>query len=194
MSKSKFAFAAITLVAALLAGGASADTFAYIGNADSNDISVFRVEPSSGEIKAVETVPFPGRGKAGFVDTACCQPRPATAVRRCPLRALYRLQLCHRWQKRPSHLSRARAARRQHGQYRDRSHRKIPVQRVLRRQQGRDESDWGRRHRRRADAGDPDRAECACLPAVAGQSFRLRHQSRIGPDPELPLRSPPQER
>ena len=62
---SKSAFASITLIAALVAGYASADTFAYIGNADSNDISVFHVEPSSGEIKAVETVPLPGVEKPG---------------------------------------------------------------------------------------------------------------------------------
>jgi 6-phosphogluconolactonase len=62
---SKSAFASITLIAALVAGNASADTFAYIGNADSNDISVFHVEPANGEIKAVETVPFPGVEKPG---------------------------------------------------------------------------------------------------------------------------------
>src|SRR5689334_11202810 len=62
---SKLAFASVALVAALVASGASADTFAYIGNADSNDINVFRVEPASGEIKAVETVPLPGVEKPG---------------------------------------------------------------------------------------------------------------------------------
>jgi len=65
MSESKSAFASIALVAALVAGSASADTFAYIANADSNDISVFHVEPLSGEIKPVETVPFPGLEKPG---------------------------------------------------------------------------------------------------------------------------------
>jgi 6-phosphogluconolactonase len=65
MSTSKSAFAAIILAAALVAGGACADTFAYIGNADSNDISVFRIEPTGGEIKPMETVPLPGVEKPG---------------------------------------------------------------------------------------------------------------------------------
>src|SRR5215813_5820283 len=62
---SKSALASVVLLAMLVASRASADTFAYIGNADSNDISVFRVEPSSGEIKPVETVPLPGVEKPG---------------------------------------------------------------------------------------------------------------------------------
>jgi len=53
------------MIAAFASSGASADTFAYVGNADGNDISVFRVEPASGEIKAVETAPFPGVEKPG---------------------------------------------------------------------------------------------------------------------------------
>jgi 6-phosphogluconolactonase len=65
MSTSLWAFASVALITALLPGGASADTFAYIANADSNDISVFHVEPASGEIKAVETAPFPGVEKPG---------------------------------------------------------------------------------------------------------------------------------
>ena len=62
---SKSTLASIVLLAALVAGDAAADTFAYIGNADSNDISAFHVEPSSGEIKPVETVPFPDVEKPG---------------------------------------------------------------------------------------------------------------------------------
>jgi 6-phosphogluconolactonase len=65
MSKSPSAVASIALTAALLSSAASADTFAYVANADSNDISVFRVEPSSGKAEAVETVSFPGVEKAG---------------------------------------------------------------------------------------------------------------------------------
>ena len=65
MKKSRSAFAAMSLVAALTAGDASADTFAYVANADSNDVRVFHVEPTSGEIKPVETVPFPGVEKPG---------------------------------------------------------------------------------------------------------------------------------
>src|SRR5215467_10124100 len=65
MSKSPWALASVALGALLLSSAASADTFAYIGNADSNDISVFHVEPASGEVKQLQTVPFPGVGKPG---------------------------------------------------------------------------------------------------------------------------------
>ncbi len=65
MSKSPAAIASIALTAALLSSAASADTFAYVGNSDSNDISVFRVEPASGKVEAVETVAFPGVEEAG---------------------------------------------------------------------------------------------------------------------------------
>ena len=65
MSKSPSAVASIALTAALLSSAASADTFAYVANADSHDISVFRVEPSSGKTDAVETVPFSGEERAG---------------------------------------------------------------------------------------------------------------------------------
>jgi 6-phosphogluconolactonase len=66
MSKSPLSVASIALSAALLSNGASADTFAYIGNAGSNDISVFHVEPESGKLEAVETAAFPGMDKAGL--------------------------------------------------------------------------------------------------------------------------------
>jgi 6-phosphogluconolactonase len=65
MSKSLFAIASVAMIAALAPRGASADTFAYVANADSNDISVFHVEPASGAVKAVETVAFPGVEKPG---------------------------------------------------------------------------------------------------------------------------------
>jgi 6-phosphogluconolactonase len=65
MLKSPSAVASIALTAALLSSAASAGTLAYVANADSNDISVFRVEPSSGKVKVVETVAFPGVEKAG---------------------------------------------------------------------------------------------------------------------------------
>jgi hypothetical protein len=60
-----FAIASVAMIAALSPRAASADTFAYVANADSNDLSVFHVEPASGVVKAVETVPFPGVEKAG---------------------------------------------------------------------------------------------------------------------------------
>jgi 6-phosphogluconolactonase len=63
--RSQTAMMSIALIATLLTGRASADTYAYIANAESNDISVFYVEASSGEIQPVQTVPFPGIEKAG---------------------------------------------------------------------------------------------------------------------------------
>jgi 6-phosphogluconolactonase len=65
MSKSLFAIASAAVIAALSPRDACADTFAYIANAASDDISVFHVEPASGAVKAVETVAFPGVEKAG---------------------------------------------------------------------------------------------------------------------------------
>jgi 6-phosphogluconolactonase len=65
MSKSLFAIASFAVIAVLSPRDASAETFAYIANAASNDISVFHVEPSSGAVKAVETVAFPGVEKPG---------------------------------------------------------------------------------------------------------------------------------
>jgi 6-phosphogluconolactonase len=53
------------MMTSLLASGARADTFAYIANADSNDISVFRIEPTSGKVDPIETVAFPGVEKPG---------------------------------------------------------------------------------------------------------------------------------
>ena len=41
-----------------------ADTFAYVGNADSNDISVFRID-GKGEMSPVQTAPIVGIGKPG---------------------------------------------------------------------------------------------------------------------------------
>jgi 6-phosphogluconolactonase len=41
-----------------------ADTFAYVGNSDGNDISVFRLD-GNGEMSPVQTAPFVGIEKAG---------------------------------------------------------------------------------------------------------------------------------
>jgi 6-phosphogluconolactonase len=70
MFKPKLAIAALLPITAiaveiLAAGMAKADTFAYVGNADSNDISVFRVEPKTGEMTLLETAPFVGVEKPG---------------------------------------------------------------------------------------------------------------------------------
>lgn len=65
MLKPKFSLALSMVMTSLLASGAHADTFAYVGNADSNDISVFRIEPESGKAETVQTVAFPSVDKPG---------------------------------------------------------------------------------------------------------------------------------
>ena len=65
MFKSSLVIAALLPITALAVGMAKADTFAYVGNADSNDISVFRVEPKTGEMTPLETAPFVGIEKPG---------------------------------------------------------------------------------------------------------------------------------
>jgi 6-phosphogluconolactonase len=59
---------AVTLAASMVAlplGCAEAQTFAYIANADSNDISVFRLEAKTGAMAPVGTVPLAGVEKPG---------------------------------------------------------------------------------------------------------------------------------
>ncbi len=51
--------------AALTSRTASAETYAYVGNADSNDISVFRLDPATGEMVLVQTAAFVGVEKPG---------------------------------------------------------------------------------------------------------------------------------
>jgi 6-phosphogluconolactonase len=60
------AIAATLALLALVPGvpAAMADTFAYVGNADSNDISVFRMA-GTGEMTLVQTAAFPGVEKPG---------------------------------------------------------------------------------------------------------------------------------
>jgi 6-phosphogluconolactonase len=60
------AAAAVAAFLALISGtGASmAETFAYVGNADSNDISVFKLA-ESGEMTLLQTAAFPGVDKPG---------------------------------------------------------------------------------------------------------------------------------
>lgn len=55
-------FAALTLISGVRAG--MAETFAYVGNADSNDISVFKMT-ESGEMTPVQTAAFKGVDKPG---------------------------------------------------------------------------------------------------------------------------------
>src|SRR6185295_20139069 len=52
-------------VATLMASAASAATFVYIGNTDSNEIIVLRLDPQSGELAPVERVTIPGVTKPG---------------------------------------------------------------------------------------------------------------------------------
>ena len=44
---------------------AGAETYAYVGNADSNDISVFKFDAATGEMSLVQTAAFVGVDKAG---------------------------------------------------------------------------------------------------------------------------------
>ncbi|MGY8667374.1 lactonase family protein [Bradyrhizobium sp. UFLA05-109] len=55
---------AVILATQFGARAGMADTFAYVGNADSNDISVFRID-DKGEMSAVQTAPFAGIEKPG---------------------------------------------------------------------------------------------------------------------------------
>lgn len=65
-SASRAALATIFAVFALVPGvrAAMAETYAYVGNADSNDISVFKLA-DDGAMTAVQTVAFPGVDKPG---------------------------------------------------------------------------------------------------------------------------------
>lgn len=49
----------------LLAPAAYADTYVYVGNADSNDIHVLKLNKAGGDLSPVQVAPFPGIVKAG---------------------------------------------------------------------------------------------------------------------------------
>ena len=51
--------------ATLMASAASAATFVYVGNADSNEIHVLQLDRQSGSLTLVEKVPIPGVTKPG---------------------------------------------------------------------------------------------------------------------------------
>jgi 6-phosphogluconolactonase len=53
------------VVGALMASPAGAATFVYVGNAESNEVYVLRLDRSSGDLTLVEKVPIPGIDKAG---------------------------------------------------------------------------------------------------------------------------------
>jgi 6-phosphogluconolactonase len=54
----------LPLAAVAMSAAARGETFAYVGNAESNDITVLMLS-DKGEMSVVETVPFPGVTKAG---------------------------------------------------------------------------------------------------------------------------------
>jgi 6-phosphogluconolactonase len=57
--------AVATVVWALMASPASAATFVYVGNTESNEIYVMRLDRQSGDLTLVEKVPMPGITKVG---------------------------------------------------------------------------------------------------------------------------------
>jgi 6-phosphogluconolactonase len=54
------------LLGALMASPARAATFAYVGNAESNEIHVLQLDRQSGDLTVVEQVPIPGITKPGM--------------------------------------------------------------------------------------------------------------------------------
>jgi len=98
-----------------------ADTFAYVGNADSNDISVFKIA-ENGEMTLVQTAAFTGIEKPGASTPLAITPdhrvliagvrsQPFTAVS-FALTAVHGGELCDRPEDRPAQPYRQRAARR----------------------------------------------------------------------------------
>ncbi len=58
--------AVVGTAGALMAAPAAAATFVYVGNAESNEIYVLRLDPQNGDLTAVEKVPIPGIEKPGI--------------------------------------------------------------------------------------------------------------------------------
>ncbi|MEY9592795.1 6-phosphogluconolactonase [Bradyrhizobium yuanmingense] len=69
--------ASLTLISGVRAG--MAETFAYVGNADSNDISVFKMS-ESGEMTLVQTAPFKGVEKPGSSTPLAITPDHRTLI------------------------------------------------------------------------------------------------------------------
>lgn len=65
MSPYRTRFLAAAFAASLLAPAAYADTFVYIGNAESNDIHVLKLDKANGDLAPVQVAPFPGIDKTG---------------------------------------------------------------------------------------------------------------------------------
>jgi 6-phosphogluconolactonase len=57
--------AAVIVAGALMASPASAATFVYVGNADSNEVYVLKLDRQSGDVTVVEKVAIPGITKPG---------------------------------------------------------------------------------------------------------------------------------
>src|SRR5437899_10424825 len=58
--------AVVVVVGTLMASPASAATFVYVGNAESNEIYVLELDRQSGALTVVEKVPIPGIEKPGI--------------------------------------------------------------------------------------------------------------------------------
>jgi len=58
--------AVVGTAGALMAAPAAAATFVYVGNAESNEIYVLRLDPQNGDLTAVQKVPIPGIEKPGI--------------------------------------------------------------------------------------------------------------------------------
>lgn len=56
---------AVIVAGALMASPASAATFVYVGNADSNEVYVLQLDRQSGDLTVVEKVAIPGITKPG---------------------------------------------------------------------------------------------------------------------------------
>lgn len=56
---------ALSTMAVSMPGLSRADTFAYVGNAESNDVSVFKLDPASGDMSLVATTRLEGVDKPG---------------------------------------------------------------------------------------------------------------------------------
>ena len=56
---------ALSTMAVSMPGPSLADTFAYVGNAESNEVSIFKLDPGSGDMSLVATPKLAGVDKAG---------------------------------------------------------------------------------------------------------------------------------
>ena len=119
---------------------AEAATFVYVGNADSQDVSVLELK-SNGDLTPVETTAVPGPAKPGSSLPLAVSPdkkRLYAGLRNEPYSVVTFAIDAKTGKLTPAGL---RSAGRFHGLYRHRPQRKVSVQRLLWRQQGRGQSD-----------------------------------------------------